>query len=126
MVINCAMANPETTLTLHRYKHRNQAYRERLPGGVELIMMRIPAGEFMMGAPEDEPDSVDIERPQHQVRVAEFFMGQTPVTQAQWRAVVENSEPITRELTPDPAKFKGDRRPVDQVSWIAQIQLLMR
>ncbi|TVQ21730.1 MAG: formylglycine-generating enzyme family protein [Leptolyngbya sp. DLM2.Bin15] len=80
-------------------------------------MMRIPAGEFMMGAPEDEPDAFYREQPQHRVRVAEFFMGQTPVTQAQWRAVVRNSEPIDRELKPDPSEFKGDDRPVEQVNW---------
>lgn len=80
-------------------------------------MMRIPAGEFLMGAPEDEPDSRSRERPQHRVRVAEFFMGQTPVTQAQWRSVVSNSEPIERGLKPDPSKFKGDNWPVEEVSW---------
>ncbi|WP_343327996.1 formylglycine-generating enzyme family protein [Leptolyngbya sp. CCY15150] len=111
------MTSASDTLTLRRYKRRNQAYREHLPDGVELIMMRIPAGEFMMGAPEGEPDSHDDERPQHRVQVAEFCMGQTPVTQAQWQAVVETSEPINHELKPDPAKFKGDRRPVERVSW---------
>lgn len=44
-------------------------------------------------------------------------MGQTPVTQAQWRSVVSNSEPIDRELEPDPSEFKGDNRPVELVSW---------
>lgn len=111
------MTSSSDTLTLHRYKRRNQAYREHLPGGVELIMMRIPAGEFMMGAPEDEPDSHSSQQPQHRVRVAEFLMGQTPVTQAQWRSVVMNSEPINCKLEPDPSKFKGDQRPVEQVSW---------
>ena len=80
-------------------------------------MMRIPAGEFMMGAPEGESDSSDSERPQHRVQVAEFFMGQTPVTQAQWRSVVMNSELINCKLEPDPSRFEGDNRPVEQVSW---------
>ncbi|HEY9818831.1 MAG TPA: formylglycine-generating enzyme family protein [Candidatus Obscuribacterales bacterium] len=111
------MTSSSDTLTLHRYKRRNQAYRERLPGGVELIMMRIPTGEFMMGAPEDEPDSHSSQQPQHRVRVAEFLMGQTPVTQAQWQAMVLNSEPIDRELKPDLSEFKGDDHPVERVSW---------
>ena len=70
-----------------------------------------------MGAPEDELDSFDRERPQHRVQVAEFLMGQTPVTQVQWRLVVENSEPINRKLEPDLSEFKGEQRPVESVSW---------
>ncbi len=78
--------------------------------------MLIPAGEFMMGAPEDEPESIDNERPQHRVRVAPFLLGQYPVTQAQWR-VVAGYDREHRDLDPDPSHFKGDNRPVDWVSW---------
>ena len=103
-------------LTLHRFKRKNKAYRQVLPGGVDLWLMLIPAGEFMMGAPEDEPGSDSSERPQHQVQVSEFLMGQTPVTQAQWRSVVENIAKVDRDLNPDPSSFKGDNRPVERVS----------
>ena len=69
-----------------------------------------------MGAPEDEPESRDNERPQHRVRVQQFLMGCYPVTQAQWR-VVARYQQIERELNPEPSKFKGDNRPVERVSW---------
>ena len=78
--------------------------------------MLIPAGEFLMGAPESEPESLDNERPQHRVRVQQFLMGCYPVTQAQW-GVVAKYQQIERELNPDPSKFKGDNRPVERVSW---------
>jgi formylglycine-generating enzyme required for sulfatase activity len=42
-------------------------------------MVAIPGGTFMMGAPENEKDSFDYERPQHQVTVQPFFMGKYPV-----------------------------------------------
>jgi formylglycine-generating enzyme required for sulfatase activity len=84
---------------------------EDLGGGVTLPLLRIPAGEFVMGSPADEPTRASDEGPQHLVRVPEFWMGQTPITQAQWRAVMGSN----------PSRFRGkpdsDRRPVEQVSW---------
>jgi formylglycine-generating enzyme required for sulfatase activity len=103
-------------LTLHRYKRSNKSYTEDLGDGVKLTLMLIPEGEFMMGAPADEPESKDSERPQHRVEVAQFLMGRYPVTQAQWR-IVAGYEQINRELDPDPANFKGDNRPVERVNW---------
>jgi formylglycine-generating enzyme len=39
-------------------------------------LARIPAGDFLMGAADGQPD----ERPVHRVRVSEFFIGRFPVT----------------------------------------------
>jgi formylglycine-generating enzyme required for sulfatase activity len=94
-------------------------------------MLRIPAGSFLMGAPETEADSSDNERPVHRVTLAEFLLAQTPVTQAQWRAVAEwqrpeldGAEEWPETLDPDPVgkledaeRFRGDKRPVVNVSW---------
>ncbi|MBT9310820.1 formylglycine-generating enzyme family protein [Leptothoe kymatousa TAU-MAC 1615] len=87
--------------------------------------MLIPAGEFMMGAAADDPDGRDEERPQHLVKVPQFLMGQYPVTQAQWR-VVAGFEQVERTLEPDPSKFKGDNRPVEQVSWYEAVEFCQR
>jgi formylglycine-generating enzyme required for sulfatase activity len=96
---------------------------------VTLTLMRIPAGSFWMGAPEGEKGSGTRERPVHRVRVGEFLLGQTPVTQAQWRAVAawepkEGEKPWVLPLDPDPVasrrtadRFLGDERPVVNVSW---------
>jgi formylglycine-generating enzyme required for sulfatase activity len=71
-----------------------------------------------MGAPEEEEESQNRERPQHEVSVAGFFMGRYPVTQAQWRSVAGyKQEELELELDPDPSEFKGDNRPVENVSW---------
>lgn len=53
-------------------------FTERLGNGVTLHMMRIPAGTFLMGAPESEADSRSTERPQRQVAVAPFCLGKHP------------------------------------------------
>ncbi len=104
-------------LSLYRYKRKNKSYTEDLGDGVKLTLMLIPAGEFEMGAPPEEAESGDSERPQHRVKVSQFLMGRYPVTQAQWRAVA-GYDPIDQDLYPDPSSFKkGDNWPVEQVSW---------
>jgi formylglycine-generating enzyme len=77
--------------------------------GVSFKMVRIPAGEFMMGSPSDEPDRGKNET-QHQVRISrDFWMGQTEVTQGLWKAVMGSN----------PSHFSncGDDCPLELVSW---------
>ncbi len=59
--------------------------------GMKLVL--IPAGEFLMGSPEGEEGREDDEGPQHRVRISRpFYLGETEVTQEQFRAVM-NTEP---------------------------------
>ena len=90
--------------------------QECLEGEVFLELIRILSGEFMMGSPEDEEGHHKSEGPQHNVSVPEFWMGQYPVTQQEWR-IVSGYEKVERDLEPDPSRFKGERRPVERVSW---------
>ena len=61
-----------------------------LPGGVPLVMVRIPAGSFEMGRYPGEQDSYADEDPRHAVNIAyDFFLGNYEVTKAQWEAVME-------------------------------------
>jgi formylglycine-generating enzyme required for sulfatase activity len=117
-----ASTAPAEPWRLLRWPIRQLAYREVLAAGVELTLMRIPAGSFLMGAAEDEEGSRANERPLHRVQVGEFLMGRTPVTQAQWRTVArweqkEGEKPWGMELDPDPSRFKGANRPVENVDW---------
>ncbi|MFP4650910.1 MAG: SAV_2336 N-terminal domain-related protein [Phormidium sp.] len=110
---------------IQRRQGKAEGYVEPLNNQVELEMILIPSGTFFMGAPEDEPESEDSERPQHQVTVSEFFMGHYPVTQTQWR-VVASYPVVERDLDPDPSRFKGDDLPVEQVSWLDAIEFCQR
>lgn len=92
----------------------SKAGEERTFAGIGFVWC--PAGTFMMGAPANEQDSDDPEKPQHQVTLTRgFWMSKYEVTQAQWRAVTDNS----------PSHFQGgkangantDSRPVENVSW---------
>ena len=110
---------------IRRYRSTNWSYSEVLSEEIGLEMVSIPGGTFIMGAPKDEPQSPHTERPQHQVTLADFYLGRYPVTQAQWRVVASWSQ-IERKLDPDPSRFKGDNRPVERVSWEEAVEFCQR
>ena len=96
-----------------------------LGNGVTLDMVSIPGGKFMMGSPEGE--GRNSEKPQHEVTVRPFFMGKYPVTQAQWKAIASREDlKIKRDLEPDPSRFEGKERPVENVSWDEAVEFCQR
>jgi len=99
-----------------RSRKQAQSFVEILGDTVKLEMVSIPDGKFTMGAPQEESESREDERPRHIVTVKSFFMGRYPITQAQWRAIASLPK-IKHDLHPDPSRFKGDNRPVERVSW---------
>lgn len=72
-------------------------------GGIKFV--KIPAGSFMMGSPENE-GKYD-ERPQHKVILDSFYMGIYEITQKQYQEIMGKN----------PSNNKGDNHPVEQVSW---------
>ena len=100
-----------------RTYHSAKLYIENLDDWQKLSMVHIPSGKFIMGASAKEKYSSDRERPLHQVKVKDFFLGEYPVTQIQWRKVAKLPQ-VKRELKLDPSHFKGDNRPVESVSWL--------
>jgi formylglycine-generating enzyme required for sulfatase activity len=88
------------------------AWLEPLGEGVALTMVAIPPGRLLMGSPRDQAERRDNEGPQHLVELEGFWMGQTPISQAQWQQVMGIKL----------SKFQGDRtdrdqRPVEGLSW---------
>ena len=56
-----------------------------LPNGVQLKMIRVEPGSFRMGSENGDSD----EKPVHRVTLTKpYYLGETEVTQAQWRAVM--------------------------------------
>ena len=75
--------------------------------GLELLP--IPAGEFLMGSPEDEEDRCNDET-QHLVKISRpYWLAKYPVTQGQWEVAMGKN----------PSHFKdaGKDAPVEDVSW---------
>ena len=76
---------------------------------VEPEMVRIQAGSFVMGSPQNEKERSDNEGPQRQVSVRAFELGKTEVTQGQWKAVMGRNPSWSSEC--------GDNCPMKRVSW---------
>lgn len=79
--------------------------------GISFVLRWIPPGRFLMGSPEDEPARYEDEGPQHERVIRDgFWLGEAPVTQAQWLSVMDEN----------PSFFKGPvDLPVESVSWNA-------
>ena len=79
-------------------------------GGADFALRWIPAGRFWMGAGEDDKEAAHDEKPQHDVTITRgFWMGETPVTQGQYLAVMGEN----------PSEFKtvGLDAPIECVTW---------
>ena len=85
--------------------------------GLSMKLVIIPAGTFIMGSPKDEPNREAHEGPQHKVTITKpFYMGVYEVTQEQYLAVMEKN----------PSKDKGQKNPVERVSWNDAIEFCKR
>ena len=121
----CLLRQEGGRWSMERRPLQVEGYREVLGEGVELTMVRIPAGSFLMGSPEGESERFDDEGPQHEVTLDAFFMAETPITQAQWRTVAAWQK-LERDLKPDPSQFKGANRPVERVNWHEALEFCLR
>jgi len=93
-----------------------KSFSESLGNGINLEMVAIPGGTFLMGLSESEARRYNNESPQHRVTVKPFFIGKFPITQAQWQVVADLPK-VKIDLDANPSKFKVANRPVDTVSW---------
>jgi len=79
-----------------------------LGNDVQMRLVLIPAGKFMMGSPVTEAGRGSEEGPQHEVTISKpFYMGVFEVTQEQYEQV----------MGVNLGGFKGAKNPVECVSW---------
>ena len=75
---------------------------------LSINMMCVEGGTFMMGAMEGDTQAHANEKPAHEVTLTyDYYIGQTEVTQALWKAVMGNN----------PSTMIGDDLPVNNVLW---------
>ena len=80
--------------------------------GTNIEMLLIPPGRFMMGASPDDLEADSNEKPAHEVLISKaFYLGRTPVTQAQWQATMGSNSSDFR------GRYDSPSRPVESVSW---------
>ena len=66
--------------------------QDSITNSIGMTLKLIPAGEFMMGSPDNDKDAGIDEKPQHRVRISKsFYLGVYEVTQAQYKAVMGNN-----------------------------------
>jgi len=94
-------------------------------GWEDIDMVEIPSGTFVMGSPKLEWGRKENEGPQREVQVRPFFIGRYEVTQAEWRAVA-SLDRVDNDLDPNPSDVRGDRRPVENVSWYDAVEFCKR
>ncbi len=77
-------------------------------GKATFKMVWVEGGTFTMGCTSEQGgDCAGDERPAHSVTLSSYYMGETEVTWALWKAVMGNN----------PSLFKGDNLPVEWVTW---------
>lgn len=76
--------------------------------GVDMPFVHVPAGEFLIGASEDDKEAEDDQKPQHLVYLDDYWIGKFPVTQEQYAA-----------LRPGHVAFieEAKKHPVFYVNW---------
>ena len=80
---------------------KNQLWLESFTG---VNFVPIPGGIFEIGDQFEEGDQDEKETTN--VMIKPFFLGQTEITQSQWKRVMGSN----------PSRFKGDNNPVEKIS----------
>ncbi|NJO29370.1 MAG: SUMF1/EgtB/PvdO family nonheme iron enzyme [Richelia sp. SL_2_1] len=108
---------------VNRDRHEAEYFVEELDNGVNLEMVYLCGGTFMMGSPEFQ--GYDSEHPQHFVTIKPLFMSKFAITQAQWLVVAKLPQ-VKHPLNREPSYFKGDSHPVEQISWHEAVEFCVR
>jgi formylglycine-generating enzyme required for sulfatase activity len=111
-----------------RQEHAELQIYTEMVRGVAIEMVRLPAGKFLMGSPDNEAGRYENEGPQHEVTISKpFYMGKYEATQAQWRAVASLPK-VKIELKAEPSRFKecGGNCPVERVIWEEAVEFCER
>jgi len=99
-------------LALPIVAHAQKRKADVIPAVIQQLidnMVTVEGGTFIMGGTaEQEAEPSDYEFPLHEVTVASFLLGKYEVTQEEWEAVMGEN----------PARYKGARHPVEQVSYM--------
>jgi formylglycine-generating enzyme required for sulfatase activity len=93
-----------------------QTFKECKNGCPEMVV--IPAGEFLMGSPDNEEGrNKDRESPQHRVTVPKpFAIGKYPVTFAQWDICADQGA-CAQWMPANDQGWGRENRPVVRVNW---------
>jgi formylglycine-generating enzyme required for sulfatase activity len=93
-----------------------------LAEGVELELVRIPAGAFLMGSDKAKDKAAyDNELPQHKVNLGEYWMGKYPLTNAQYRCFTRAAGYFTSAKEDHPVVYVSWDEAVQYCQWLSQM-----
>jgi formylglycine-generating enzyme required for sulfatase activity len=86
--------------------------------GVTMEFVEVPAGRFLMGSSVADPDARGNEKPQHELYLPTYYIGKTPVTNAQFRPFVEGDGYTNRDYwTKDGWQWRTEKNRVQPSYW---------
>ena len=86
--------------------------------GVKFKMVYVEGGTFNMGATEEQKaDAEEDESPVHEVKLDDYYIGETVVTQELWKAVMKRNPSLFQD---------SDNLPVERVSWDDAIEFIKK
>jgi formylglycine-generating enzyme required for sulfatase activity len=91
-----------------------QEYRWEKDGSV---LVRVPAGAFLMGSQDGDADADDDEKPAHEVYLDEYWIGKCEVTNEQFARFVAETGYDAGNYWRNSASEWGPQAPVVYVSW---------
>jgi len=102
-------------------------------------LVKVPAGPFLMGSSDADRQAQGNEKPQHSLNLPDYWIGKTPITNAQFRPFVDSdgyknqaywtaagwawrqAEKITEPVYWNDAKWNDPDYPVVGVSWFEAV-----
>lgn len=106
--LRLALAEGEEPETPDEPTEPELEYKTYTVKGVSFDMVSVVGGTFTMGATSEQGGAAEgNEKPAHQVKLSDYMIGETEVTQELWQAVMGTN----------PSYFSGNNLPVEQVSW---------
>lgn len=90
--------------------------------GLNMKMIYVEGGTFMMGASDDDKEANSDAKPQHQVTLDSYYIAEFEVTQSQWKKIMGTT--INRQLKKKGADYydrenygEGDNIPIYSINW---------
>lgn len=93
------------------------AHPPRITGKDGAVMVLVPAGEFRMGAREDDKDARAEERPVHPVYLDAFYLDQFEVTTSRYSTFFQETKRDQPEYWSETALKQHGKKPVVGVTW---------
>ena len=93
-----------------------KCYQVDLGNDFVLEIIAIPGGKLLLGSKNEEANRTKSEISQQLTSLSSFWMSKYAITQEQWQVVMGYN----------PSRFKGETRPVEQISWYEAIEFCQK